>query len=673
MSMTLDRDPAAPAADIPMPAPLNLWRDERPLPDWVQGLAKDFDVDELVDVIIGRCLSIAFPNQAHDDEFRGTSRRAPVRTPAACVGDRGRDRAGGRLPRAGAVLRESAGAAAYSAKVHAALVPHQLLHDVEAWSAHVRQIMVDRDVDRDEAALAQQLLTQTILGYQDFVASQVAETYTRDYEALNRSRAHMRRSLVKDILRDESGALSGSDAAILSYDLACRHIAVLLPTVAEGAATQLAVGLRAAVSCQHALVYPLTLSSTVVWLGRIGEWKRTVLDALDGMLTEAGVPATVGGPHAGIDGFRRTLAEATDAERIRAAWDRPGAPSVVHHNDVGLEILLMRDPAQARQLRRARTRAAGRGHRRGGAAARDAGGVVPIRLPCRRRRAAAAARAHRPQPPAQSRGAARPHAERASHRAAGRCPADAATGRRVHAVSSANFAGFSRAQACRPGSRSRGLPSPVELGQPRRRVAKRRGVVLSAHDHGGHLSEATRSRRSTSASTLARARIALRIGGHERATGLFHAWVGRRGQLRGEPHLDHRLDERSQAARRWRYRPGRCHICRIGSGYTATVSTRRRTRPDPAAKPPALARRARRATCPPDGRARRVGPRPRRRTRRCLLPAPVAAPFRARAGRAPDSSAARVPRGPGPRSRRRRRADAGRRKARSSVLSGRRS
>ena len=52
----------------------------------------------------------------------------------------------------------------------------------------------------------------------------------------------MRRSLVKDILRDESGVLSGSDAAILSYDLGSRHVAVLLPTVAEGAATQLAVG-----------------------------------------------------------------------------------------------------------------------------------------------------------------------------------------------------------------------------------------------------------------------------------------------------------------------------------------------------------------------------------------------------------------------------------------------
>jgi hypothetical protein len=351
MSMTLDRDPDAQAADVPMPAPLHLWRDERPLPTWVQQLADEFDVDDLVDVIIDRCLAIAFPNQLHDDEFRGyltASTRANARTLRSVI--------------AGEILLEDVylEQVLSFAKVQAQLrIPQKSMQRSyrvsfftmwEAWSAHLRQVIAKRDVDRDEAALAQQLLTQTILGYQDFVASQVAETYTRDYEALNRSRAHMRRSLVKDILRDEGGAMSASDAAILSYDLTSRHIAVLLPTVAEGAATQLAVGLRAAVSCQHSLVYPMTLSSTVVWLGRIGEWKRAVLDALDDVLVEAGVPATVSGSHAGVDGFRATLAEALDAERIRAAWDRLAAPSVVHHQDVGLEILLMRDPRQARQF-----------------------------------------------------------------------------------------------------------------------------------------------------------------------------------------------------------------------------------------------------------------------------------------------------------------------------------
>ncbi len=351
MSMTVDREPETHAAEVPMPAPLNLWRDDRPLPEWVAELAKAFDVDELVDVIIGRCLAIAFPNQAHDEEFRDYL-TGSTRANARCL----RSVIAGEIALEDVYLEQ----VLLFAKVQAQLrIPQKSMQRSyrvsfftmwEAWSGHLRRAIVERDIDRDEAALAQQLLTQTILGYQDFVASQVAETYTRDYEALNRSRAHMRRSLIKDILRDESGALSGSDAAILSYDLGCRHIAVLLPTVAEGAATQLAVGMRAAVTCQHSLVYPLTLSSTVVWLGRIGEWKRTVLNALDAVLVEAGVPAAVGGTRAGMDGFRATLAEAMDAERIRAAWDRPGDPSVVHHDDVGLEILLMRDPEQARRF-----------------------------------------------------------------------------------------------------------------------------------------------------------------------------------------------------------------------------------------------------------------------------------------------------------------------------------
>jgi PucR C-terminal helix-turn-helix domain len=351
MSLTIDNGQTRDSADVPMPAPLHLWRDERPLPDWVKALADDFDVDDLVEVIIGRCLAIAFPNQAHDDEFRDYL-TASTSANARCL----RSVIAGEIALEDVYLETVLSFAKVQAQLRIPQKSMQRSYRVsfftmwEAWSAQLRRAIVDRDVDRDEAALAQQLLTQTILGYQDFVASQVAETYTRDYEALNRSRAHMRRSLIKDILRDERGVLSSSDAAILSYDLASRHIAVLLPTLAEGAATQLAVGLRAAVSCQFALVYPLTLSSTVVWLGRIGEWKRAVLDALDGVLVETGVPATVGGPHAGVDGFRTTLTEAMNAERIRAAWDRPGAPSVVHHDDVGLEILLMRDPEHARQF-----------------------------------------------------------------------------------------------------------------------------------------------------------------------------------------------------------------------------------------------------------------------------------------------------------------------------------
>lgn len=334
-----------------MPTPLQLWRDNRPLPEWVRTLARDFDADGVVEGIIGRCVAIAFPTHAHDDDFRAAltaSTRANARALRSVVA--------GEIALEDVYLSEVLSFAKVQAQLRIPQKSMQRSYRIsfftmwEAWSARLRDCVVARNIDRDEAMLAEQLLTQTILAYQDFVASQVAETYTRDYEALNRSRAHMRRSLVKDVLRGEGDALSGSDAAILAYELGGRHIAVLLPTVAEGAATQLAVGMRAAVSCQSSLVYPLTLNSTVVWLGRIGEWKRAMFEQLDRVLGEAGVPASVSGAHPGVDGFRTTLQEATDAERIRAAWDRPGAPTVVHHNDVGLEILLMRDPRLARQF-----------------------------------------------------------------------------------------------------------------------------------------------------------------------------------------------------------------------------------------------------------------------------------------------------------------------------------
>lgn len=354
-STTVDRTQDTLASETVMPTPLQLWRDNRPLPDWVRALARDFDADGLVDGIIDRCVGIAFPTHAHDDDFRAAltaSTRANARALRSVIA--------GEIALEDVYLTEVLSFAKVQAQLRIPQKSMQRSYRIsfftmwEAWSSHLRDIVVarghDRAIDLEEATGAQQLLTQTILAYQDFVASQVAETYTRDYEALNRSRGHMRRSLVKDILRGDGEGLSGSDAAILAYELTGRHIAVLLPTVAEGAATQLAVGMRNAVSCQCSLVYPLSLSSTVVWLGRIGEWKRTVLDALDGVLVEAGVPAAISSAHAGIDGFRTTFDEAVDAEKIRGAWDRPGAPSVVHHNDVGLEILLMRDPQLARRF-----------------------------------------------------------------------------------------------------------------------------------------------------------------------------------------------------------------------------------------------------------------------------------------------------------------------------------
>jgi DNA-binding PucR family transcriptional regulator len=351
MSLSVDDVSAVGGAWSEDAAPLRLWADDRPLPAWVREIAKDFDVEDLLETIIPRCLTIAFPNQAHDDEFR-EHLVASTHANATCL----RSVIAGDVELGDVYLEQVLSFATVQAQLRIPQKSMQRSYRIsfftmwEAWSRRLRTAIREHEIDGDEAADAQQLLTQTILGYQDFVASQVAETYTRDYEALNRSRAHMRRSLVRDVLRGEDEALSGSNLAILSDKLESAHLAILLPTLAEGVASQLAVGLRSEASCQYTLVYPLSLSSTVVWLGKIGDWRPAVIEAVVGVLRQAGVPAVLSDPHSGIDGFRRSLQEAVAAERIRAAWDDGDAPAVVRHADVGLEILLMQKPELARSF-----------------------------------------------------------------------------------------------------------------------------------------------------------------------------------------------------------------------------------------------------------------------------------------------------------------------------------
>jgi DNA-binding PucR family transcriptional regulator len=62
------------------------------------------------------------------------------------------------------------------------------------------------------------------------------------------------------------------------------------------------------------------------------------------------VTASLSNPCAGVDGFARSLKQAEDTERVRAAWGRRTAPPVMRYADAGLEILLMQDDELARSF-----------------------------------------------------------------------------------------------------------------------------------------------------------------------------------------------------------------------------------------------------------------------------------------------------------------------------------
>lgn len=327
------------------PAPFNLWTDDGTLPAWVRAAAETFEVDSLLDVVVPRCVSIAFPDHLNDDDFLQRLRRS-VQANAHAL----RSVIAGDLRLDEVYLAEVLELAAMQAQLQ---VPQKAIHRsyrvsfftmLEAWTEHIADAAAQQGVDAAEARRADKLVTQTVLSYHDFIASQVADTYTRDYELLSRSRAHMRRNLVRDLLSSDEATVSAFDAGILSYELSDWHVAVLLPDTPEKAATHLAARLRSTTSCRATLIYPLTLNSTVIWLGRIGSWSDEARERIRTELEADAVVASLGESHEGIGGFRVSLEQARSAERIRAAWGSHAPRHGLRFTDVALEVLLLQNP-----------------------------------------------------------------------------------------------------------------------------------------------------------------------------------------------------------------------------------------------------------------------------------------------------------------------------------------
>lgn len=348
MPTTVDSVLAAPAC---LTGPPRAWFDSRPLPEPVRACADDFDVPTMVDVVVERCSTAVFTSHAGDEAFVARLRASVTQNAYAL-----RDVLAGRVELEDVRLDR----VLYFATVQAQLrIPQKSMQrsyrvsfytQWEMWTNHLRARIGCADLDREDAADALAHLTRVILTYQDHVASQVAETYTRDYEMLSRTRAHVRQNLVRDILRGDGAGLTASDLAILAYQLDGHHVAVLLPDMAEGAATQLADGLRVAAKAYQTLPYPLALTSTVVWLCRLEPWHAASLHAVHQVMTKVGATASISEPHAGMDGFRAALKQTEETERVRAAWGASTAPRVIRYADAGLEILLLQNPELARNF-----------------------------------------------------------------------------------------------------------------------------------------------------------------------------------------------------------------------------------------------------------------------------------------------------------------------------------
>ena len=218
----------------------------------------------------------------------------------------------------------------------------------EAWMRAVWSSARERGVPRDEAVAAVLGITQRIFAYQDHVAYQVAEEFSRTEEALGRSRRQVRQGLVRGLLGDDPQVPTPADRVTIGYDLDWHHLAVLLPACAEADAERLLGRLRAATHVPQSLVHAVDLASTVLWLGRPVAWQPADLAEVTSVLGGSGLTVCISEPAEGVGGLRQSFRQVQAIERVRSASPSSDAPPLLSYQDVALEILLLHDPTLAR-------------------------------------------------------------------------------------------------------------------------------------------------------------------------------------------------------------------------------------------------------------------------------------------------------------------------------------
>jgi DNA-binding PucR family transcriptional regulator len=200
------------------------------------------------------------------------------------------------------------------------------------WRYGVKQIRARMDVE--QAAAAVEEFTDATFATGESLMGSALDRYALERERWVRSADAVRRATVEELLQGgttDTGVASGR----LRYELRREHVAFLVWSDEEEAALENAAAL---VGGQGALLVPLGVGVVAGWSSALT--KTPVPD---------GVRIAVGSPGDGLEGFRRSHAEALEARRVARLSATPG---VVRYPDVALVALLTKDAEQARAFSR---------------------------------------------------------------------------------------------------------------------------------------------------------------------------------------------------------------------------------------------------------------------------------------------------------------------------------
>lgn len=213
----------------------------------------------------------------------------------------------------------------------------------QIWSEHVFAQISDPDLLPDVL----QIFSAHLYAYIDRICQRIVESAAANGANIGPSQPVDRAELVTLLLGSAPVDL-GRASATLRYDLARHHVAVLVSPIGGGADVRQQLDQLLAATTAPALAIPSGQGSWWAWFGFPTPPGTEELAALAGVRM-TGVVAGMGEPAQGREGFRRSLAQAREAERVARLGSVP-APGLIRYRHAEIAAMLCADPDRARDL-----------------------------------------------------------------------------------------------------------------------------------------------------------------------------------------------------------------------------------------------------------------------------------------------------------------------------------
>jgi DNA-binding PucR family transcriptional regulator len=216
----------------------------------------------------------------------------------------------------------------------------------DRWS----QELQDRIEDPQQLTVAREASSAFMFAYVDRISDVLGDAYGSERERLMRSAEQLRAENVRAILAGDplDEEVIGSR---LGYELRRHHVALRVSSGSELRGLERAASEAGALlGNSEPLVVPAGVASLDVWCGSYDGLDAGALDAYE---PPDGIRIAVGNAGHGIEGFRRSHAEAAQAARIATLARRDGG-TVTTYARVELVSLLANDLPRARAFVRSR-------------------------------------------------------------------------------------------------------------------------------------------------------------------------------------------------------------------------------------------------------------------------------------------------------------------------------